>query len=280
MARTQILTVIMAVIFAAVVFAVFEALSSPPPAQSAVPDANQPVELDVSKVRDLVTQQVKEQMENIAPPPAPEQTAPAPTPHIEQVAIDGQDISDLLNLEMWKFKFHVPKGQYTNYVWMERWTRGASEPTVTVLSQTPGVWEDGRIVVKLPAKAAPGLFVRVNDLSTRNTKLDDLDIPSPTLVDPLKQQSIDPGAGNDIYLVTLTHDNDAVSSGDDDDAAPSRADAHLHHDVTIYIKTRFAPGAFAPFKLHPAAAATSGGAASGSGAGAGASPSPAPSSNP
>jgi hypothetical protein len=244
MARNLIMAIVMAVVLAVVVFTVVTALGSKPEAAAPVA-SNAPLELDLSGVRTLVDQAVDEKIAKLPPAPAPRPEQVPAAPEIRRVSLDGRDIADLLNLSMFKFAFHLPKAEYTNYVWMERWTRDAARPQVTLLAQTPGVWDSGELVIKLPAESQPGLFVRVNDLISRNTKLTSLDIPSPPHIDPLtRPQPIDPTAAQDICLVTYAYNESGASP-------EGRVDIHHDNDVTLYIKTRFTQGPFAPFELKP-----------------------------
>lgn len=244
MARNAVLAILMAVILAVVAFTVISAMGQRP-AEADSPQAEKTqLELDMSTVRQLVQQQVDKATANLkAPAPQPPQPEPEP-PHIARQPLDGQDIADMLNVRMWKYTFKLPAGQYTNYVWMERWTRDAEKPDVTLLSQTPGEWDTGELVVKLPSESHPGLFVRVNELMSRNGSMTSLNLPAPVRMESLKRQTLDPSTGQDIYLVTFTHNESGTSIG-------GRVDVHRDHDETIYIKTRFMPGGFKPFQRVP-----------------------------
>lgn len=248
MARNLVMAIVMAVVLAMVAFAVFTAIGSRPHTDAPAA-SNAPLELDLAAVRTLVDQAVDEKIAKLPPAPTPKPDKAPPSPEIRRVSLDGRDIADLLNLSMYKFAFHLPKAEYTNYVWMERWTRDAARPQVTMLAQTPGVWDSGELIIKLPTESQPGLFVRVNDLISRNTKLASLDIPSPPHIDQLTgSQPIDPTAAQDIYLITYAYNESGASP-------QGRVGIEHDTDVTIYIKTRFTQGPFTPFELTPGAPA-------------------------
>ena len=247
MARNLIMAIVMAIVLAVLIYTVITALGVQPEAESSADAADQQ-QVDLAAVRTLIDQSFDEKIAKLPPPPAPKMDKAPPAPEIRPVSLDGRDIADLLNLSMYKFAFHLPKAEYTNYVWMERWTRDAAKPQVTLLAQTPGVWDSGELVIKLPTEAHPGLFVRVNDLSSRNTNLTSLDIPSPPRIDPLDEvQPLDPTAAQDIYLVTCAYNESGVYPD-------NHVGTEHDNDVTIYIKTRFVQGPFAPFELKPGAA--------------------------
>ena len=189
------------------------------------------------------------------PPPTPPVTPPGPVtpdppvpppapailvPTLERTDLDGQDLANLMKLLMWKFHFTLAEGEYTNYVWIERWTRDAQMPEVTVLSSIPGVWSEGEVVIKLPSVDHPQQYVRLGPSVTRKIDADPLDVinwrmdvlsaPSPITLD------------EDLHLVTFTQNRQQLATG-------GLKNVHQQHDRTIYLKARFTPGPFVPFEL-------------------------------
>lgn len=160
---------------------------------------------------------------------------------IEQSTLDGQDVANVLNLWMWKFKFRIPQGRYTCNVWIERWTRGAKQPEVRLLFHQPLNLEGGEMVVKLPTAMYPQQLVRLGTAVIRSAKESPLEIGEPMRLATLEKREtfkID----EDIYLITLSQSNSIRS----DSNAFGRKGIHGSNDVTIYVKARFSTGTPGP----------------------------------
>ncbi|MHC4997142.1 MAG: hypothetical protein ACYTGQ_19045, partial [Planctomycetota bacterium] len=164
-------------------------------------------------------------------------------PHIRRVPLNGQDIADLHNHRMWKFAFKLPPNEYTNYVWIEKWSREAEEPVVELLSSIYDVWDENEIVLKLASLAFPQQYVRIGPIEVRENTAVGLRIDEPYRTDIISGPSpLTPG--ENISLLTFTHNQNSSPTG-------GLEDVHRQHDVTIYVKTRFQPGPYLEFTRVP-----------------------------
>jgi hypothetical protein len=222
--RYQLLSVVVIVILVAVIATAFVGLgTATEPATTAAPL--------------VVVQPAKPAPAHPAPATAEEPARPGS--YIEQVALDGQDVADVFNLRMWKFRLRLPKGPYSCYVWQERWTRDAAKPAVSVLFDEHQTLDGADVVLKLPLSAAqPQQFVRIGTATRFASKTDVLAIESP-YVETLSAEEVQPG--KDLYLITFTQNKGENSGG--------RKDVHKDRDVTIYIKARFIPGPYTALDL-------------------------------
>ncbi len=219
------LSAFMAVVLLAAVAAVFFGIKGggPRPADATVEPA--PINTPKPKPVDPVTA-------TPTPTPAAER---ADVMEIEQALLDGQDIADVLNLWMWKFKFHMPQERYTCSVWMERWTRDAAQPEVRTLFQQAMPMDGGELVIKLPTASHPQQLVRLGSAKRSANNAPPLEIGEPMGLEMLEKRE-EFKAGQDIYLITITQNTGVIKSG-----APrfGRKGVQAGNDVTIYVKARF-----------------------------------------
>lgn len=169
--------------------------------------------------------------EPVVPPPA--------TPMIERVDVDGQDLADLMNVLIWKFRYTLEPGRYSAFLWVERWDRDATAPQVTLLASNTVEGEHGDVVLKLPTENDGGLFIRLGKGNiSRAASAEPIAPPSPLSWAMLDQQGL--VLDTPIHLVTMTHSLAELPRS-------MLTNAHATHDVTIYVKAGFTRGDSKPF---------------------------------
>ena len=239
MRRNKILTGLMVLALAVVVAAVVAAVADQRRKEQAPPGPSQPSSVNGGEPAPHET------------PPGPDGTASGPgetdepddsaAPTIAPLPVNGQDIADLRQLMMWKFRFDIEQGQYNQYLWVERWTRDAEEPEVRQLGRdVHQVLSEGAFVIKLPTESDPRLFIRLGDATYRDEEAEPVLPPVPWRMSILPDEQ-DIELGRDIHLITFTHNELTTASG-------GLSGVHRNHDVTVYVKTRFVPGPYAPFE--------------------------------
>ncbi len=154
--RLQILTALTVVVMTASCVVILLGPDKPPPP---APPPTPPPPLTTEQVSRIVAEAM-EDWESRQQPPEPPPTAP-PEPKIERQAVDGQDLADLLNLAMWRFDYHLPQVPYTAYLWAEARIMSATTSDLVLLATTSGTWSQGRVVLKLPGREDPRLFIRL-----------------------------------------------------------------------------------------------------------------------
>lgn len=168
-----------------------------------------------------------------------EEAEQAPSgPSIRRIALNGQDLADLLELSIWKFAFRIPENEYTLYLWIERWSRNAQKPEIRELATVSGVWSESEVVLKLPTEDDERMFFRIGDVIKRTNDITPLQPPTPWRRETLQNATLNPG--RDVYLITYTHNELETATG-------GRVNVHRQNDETIYVKMRFTPGPFVPF---------------------------------
>lgn len=226
--RNAVLTVIVAIVFVGVMAGVVAGIiqvqqSTPPPPPEGI--NAQPVAPPV----------IDKQPDPVKPAPP----APPPRAALERIPVGGQDIADLQSLMMWKYRFNLPRNEYTAYVWAEYWTRDGETPEVRELFTASGEWADGEVVLKVPTEDDRRMLVRIGPTSTtRAARAEPLGIPAGASMEVLTNTPISPD--RDIHLATVTWNQFESGTG-------GLANVHRDNDQTIYVKLRFAKGPFVPF---------------------------------
>lgn len=230
MGRQQMMVIVMwptAVVMIGVL--VFGLMQSPAPQATPAPMTPPPV-AQPPVVIDWSTEPVVS-----LPPPVAK--PPEVSPRIDRVPIDGEDLANVLGVTMSKFHYALPAGQYTCFIWTERWTRGATEPIVTLLASA-NVGGEGDVIVKLPTESDRQLYLYVGDAPRLNNRDADPLAPSGSSTAQLDGQTFAPGEA--IHLVTVSYNLETL-------AIPALENIHTQRDMTTYVKTGFIIGKNTPF---------------------------------
>jgi hypothetical protein len=241
MSRQQALSVLMLIVFGVVLVVVFGSLA----ASSGQAEAIKPATVQSSTPTRTTT--IFSGVDPSAPVTRPAAVSSAPpaaaSPSIKHVPLDGQDLADAMNLRMWKFHFTLPRGEYTNHVWLERWHSGSDGPDVQLLSQMSDTWAENDLVVELPTGSQAQPFTRIGASMSRRS-----DVPPIKQATGLEVLESEPlKVGDDVYLATLTIDADGRPTG-------GRRNVQGQHEQTIYLKTHFVPGFLVQFEPPPGSA--------------------------
>ena len=235
MSRHLALTILVLLVVSASIWAWVEAMGRPPePPQAAEPQVPQEVQLRL----DALTEKVRE-LSKPPPPPEPEPEPPPPSPNIQRVQVNGADVAELLGIAIWKFRFRLPPGRYTGYVWLEHWTRDAAEPEYRLLLTATGQWEQEELVLKLPTPGDRRLFLSIGELHVENDpNAEPVDLPTPIGSSVLDERPL--RTGEPVHLVTLTHNQIGM-------AVARLENVHRENDETVYLKLAFTAGDSIPF---------------------------------
>ena len=176
----------------------------------------------------------------VHPPQSANQNAPAPNiapvaTFIERVDLDGQDVADLLDLNVWKFHYDAPAGGEGASFWIEDWRRNAKNPDIYGVGAIgwldPQTRNEHKLLIKLPRGDEKEIAIDADGVKTR--------AQSPIVFDGLKKggtyitkllQNEPIALDKDVTLFTYAwNKNGAVS---DSEGMEKR------HDRTIYFKMR------------------------------------------